>query len=63
LPYQQQVTREELHFQLDKDLQQEAALLTAAVNSDPGSVQKMEQRMVEISTSIGQFTNPVSEQQ
>jgi hypothetical protein len=62
LPYQQ-ATTEESRRQLDEDLQQEAALLTVAVNSDLDSVQKMEQRMVEITTLIGQFSNLVSEQQ
>jgi hypothetical protein len=62
LPYQQQ-TDEELRQNLNQDLQQEAVLLTQAVNNDLDSVQKMEQRMVEITTLISQFSNLVSEQQ
>lgn len=58
LPYQ-----EEQQQQQD-ELQQEAALLQVSiVQSDLDSVQKMEQRMVEITTLIGQFSNLVSEQQ
>jgi uncharacterized membrane protein len=58
LPYQE-------HQQQQQDeLQQEAALLQVSiVQSDLDSVQKMEQRMVEITTLIGQFSNLVSEQQ
>ena len=48
----------------EQSLQQEAALLQETiVQSDLDSVQKMEQRMVEITTLIGQFSNLVSEQQ
>lgn len=50
------------HFQAE--LQQEAALLTVSmVQNDLDSVQKMEQRMVQITTLISQFSNLVSEQQ
>jgi hypothetical protein len=61
LPYQQQ-TEEELRLNWNQDLQQEAVLLTQAVNNDLDSVHKMEQRMVEITTLISQFSNLVSEQ-
>jgi hypothetical protein len=48
----------------EERLEQEAALLQETiVQSDLDSVQKMEQRMVEITTLIGQFSNLVSEQQ
>ena len=57
LPYQE--TQD-----FEQSLQQEAALLQETiVQSDLDSVQKMEQRMVEITTLIGQFSNLVSEQQ
>jgi t-SNARE complex subunit (syntaxin) len=62
LPYQQPTTEEARH-QLEEDLQQEAALLTVSVQNDLDSVQKMEQRMVDITTLISQFSNLVSEQQ
>lgn len=55
---------EEQQQQQQDELQQEAALLQVSiVQSDLDSVQKMEQRMVEITTLIGQFSNLVSEQQ
>ncbi len=58
LPYQERQRLEQ------DELQQEAVLLQETiVQSDLDSVQKMEQRMVEITTLIGQFANLVSEQQ
>ena len=65
LSYQQQQPRfeEENRQQLQEDLEQEAALLMVAVHNDLDSVQKTEQRMVEITTLISQFSNLVSEQQ
>ena len=55
---------EELQRQEQVELEQEATLLQETiVQSDLDSVQKMEQRMVEITTLIGQFANLVSEQQ
>lgn len=64
LPYEQPTTEESREQQLQEELQQEAALLMVQmVNSDLDSVQKMEQRMTEITTLIGQFSNLVSEQQ
>lgn len=62
MPYQHP-TEGELRRQLAADLQQESAMLTMAAQSDLDSVQKMEQRMVEITTLIGQFSNLVGEQQ
>jgi hypothetical protein len=62
IPYQQP-TSEESHRHLEEDLQQEAALLLVAVHNDLDSVQKTEQRMVQITTLISQFSNLVSEQQ
>eukprot|EP00980_Cylindrotheca_fusiformis_P001144 scaffold319_cov97-Cylindrotheca_fusiformis.AAC.4 len=62
MPYQQQTT-EESRRQLEEDLQQETVMLTMAAQNDLDSVQKMEQRMVEITTLIGQFSNLVGEQQ
>jgi len=57
IPYQE--TQE-----FEQSLEQEATLLQETiVQSDLDSVQKMEQRMVEITTLIGQFSNLVSEQQ
>jgi len=58
MPFQEQQQIEQ------EDLQREAAQLQVTiVQSDLDSVQKMEQRMVEITTLIGQFSNLVSEQQ
>jgi hypothetical protein len=56
LPYQEQ---------LANDLQEETMQLatTMIATSDLDSVQKMEQKMVEITTLIGQFSNLVQEQQ
>jgi hypothetical protein len=55
---------EEMQRQELEELEQEATLLQETiVQSDLDSVQKMEQRMVEITTLIGQFANLVSEQQ
>jgi hypothetical protein len=48
---------------LDVDLQQEAALLTVAVQNDLDTVKQMEQNMVNITTLISQFSNLVTEQQ
>jgi hypothetical protein len=62
IPYQQP-TSEESRRHLEEDLQQESALLLVAVHNDLDSVQKTEQRMVEITTLISQFSNLVSEQQ
>jgi hypothetical protein len=62
IPYQQP-TSEESRRHLEEDLQQETALLLVAVQNDLDSVQKTEQRMVEITTLISQFSNLVSEQQ
>jgi hypothetical protein len=62
MPYQQPTT-EESRRQLEDDLQQESVMLTMAAQSDLDSVQKMEQRMVQITTLIGQFSNLVGEQQ
>jgi len=48
----------------EEQMEEEAMLLQETiVRSDLDSVQKMEQRMVEITTLIGQFSNLVSEQQ
>lgn len=58
LPFQEQQQQE------FDELQEEAAQLQVTiVQSDLDSVQKMEQRMVEITTLIGQFSSLVSEQQ
>jgi hypothetical protein len=46
-----------------QQLQQEALILTATVESDLDNVQKMEQMMVDITALLGQFSNLVSEQQ
>jgi t-SNARE complex subunit (syntaxin) len=62
MPYQQPTT-EEARRQVEEDMQQEVAMLTVAVHNDLDSVQKMEQRMVQITTLISQFSNLVSEQQ
>jgi hypothetical protein len=61
MPYQQ--SEESRQQRLDVDLQQEAALLTVAVQNDLDSVQQMEQNMVNITTLISQFSNLVTEQQ
>lgn len=62
MPYQQP-TEEESRRQLEEDLIHESAQLTVVANNDLDSVQKMEQRMVEITTLISQFSNLVGEQQ
>ena len=64
LPYQQQptITEEVRRQEEEEEMQQEAAMLTVAVHNDLDSVQKMETRMVEITTLISQFSNLVSEQ-
>ena len=62
MPYQQP-TSEEARRREEEDMQQEAALLTVAIHNDLDSVQRMETRMVEITTLISQFSNLVSEQQ
>eukprot|EP00934_Nitzschia_sp_Nitz4_P008415 Nitzschia sp. Nitz4//scaffold2_size372955//36421//37644//NITZ4_000363-RA/size372955-processed-gene-0.470-mRNA-1//-1//CDS//3329546596//8405//frame0 len=55
---------EAVQQQFEQDLQQEAVLMQQSVTqNDLDSAQKMEQRMVEITTLIGQFSNLVSEQQ
>mmetsp|Transcript_23925 Transcript_23925/g.58471 ORF Transcript_23925/g.58471 Transcript_23925/m.58471 type:complete len:407 (-) Transcript_23925:3037-4257(-) len=54
---------EESNRQFEEDLQQEVAMLTVAAHNDLDSVQRMEQRMVEITTLISQFSNLVGEQQ
>jgi hypothetical protein len=46
-----------------QQLQQEALVLKATVESDLDNVQKMEQMMVDITALLGQFSNLVSEQQ
>lgn len=51
------------HIQPQQQLQQEALVLTATVESDLDNVQKMEQMMVDITALLGQFSNLVSEQQ
>lgn len=58
-----QALEETTNSHLDEDLHQEAAMLMVSIQSDLDSVQKVEQRMVEITTLIGQFANLVSEQQ
>ena len=45
-----------------EQLQQEALLLTASLQNDLDSVQKMEQMMVDITTLLSQFADLVSEQ-
>jgi hypothetical protein len=62
MPYQQPTT-EESRREFEEDLQQESVMLTMAAQNDLDSVQKMEQRMVQITTLIGQFSNLVGEQQ
>lgn len=57
------VTMEESNRLMEEDLQQEVAMLTVAAQNDLDSVQQMEQRMVEITTLISQFSNLVGEQQ
>lgn len=49
--------------ELSTALQQESLLLQASMQNDLDSVQLMEQRMVDITTLISQFSNLVSEQQ
>lgn len=57
IPYQKDVVHQDA-------LEQEAILMQETIiQSDVDSVQKMEQRMVEITTLIGQFSNLVTEQQ
>lgn len=51
------------HGQAAQQLQQEALVLAATVESDLDNVQKMEQMMVDITALLGQFSNLVSEQQ
>jgi hypothetical protein len=62
MPYQQPTT-EEARRQVEEDMQLEAVMLTVAVQNDLDSVQKMETRMVQITTLISQFSNLVCEQQ
>jgi hypothetical protein len=69
-PYRQQQNQTSHHDEaayrdkLEEDAQHESQLLTIAVqNNDLDSVQKMETRMVEITTLISQFSNLVGEQQ
>jgi hypothetical protein len=47
----------------EEQLQQEALLLTATVENDLDTVQKMEQMMVDITALLGQFATLVSDQQ
>jgi hypothetical protein len=65
LPYQPPLlSAEDYQHQVQSDLRQEAALLQLSVQtSDLQSVQNVEQRMLEITTLINQFSNLVSEQQ
>jgi hypothetical protein len=68
LPVQPQATtyqksEESRQQRLDVDLQQEAVLLTVAVQNDLDTVKQMEQNMVNITTLISQFSNLVTEQQ
>jgi hypothetical protein len=65
LPYQPPLlSADDYQRQVQADLRQEAALLQlSAQTSDLQSVQNVEQRMLEITTLINQFSNLVSEQQ
>ena len=67
LPYQAQATQplndDTTYYTAPEQLQQEAMLLTASLQSDLDSVQKMESMMVDITALLSQFSELVVEQQ